>query len=93
MSHGKKLAPRPGLLFFLFLADNPSKLWHLKINESCDIDENEIRKISFCRRGQEFYVYRVDTVSSFKSEKKLPHCKIIAKKQSVVLRKSHLPVV
>lgn len=87
MSHGKKLAPKPGFLFLLFLADNPSKLWHLRINESCDIDENEIRKISFCRRGQEFYVYRVDTISSFKSEK------IIAKKQSVVLRKSHLPVV
>lgn len=49
MNHGKKLAPRPVLLLLLFLADNPSKLWRLRINQSSDIDANKIRIIAFCR--------------------------------------------
>lgn len=38
MNHGKKLTPRPVFLFLLFLADDPSKLWHLRRNQSSDTE-------------------------------------------------------
>ena len=78
MNHGKNLAPKPVLLFLLFLADYPSKLWRLRINRCSDTDANEIRIISCCRWGREFCFYRTDMVTTFKSEKKLPHCEMIA---------------
>lgn len=50
VNHEKKFAPRPVFLsLVLFLADNPTKSWSLRINQSGDNDVNEIRIISICR--------------------------------------------